>query len=157
MTRFVISTDAATSARMKRVRQRDTEPELAIRKWLWHRGVRFRTNNRDLPGSPDLANRKLGWAVFVHGCFWHGHSMCRRFKVPKRNSEFWRDKIKKNKARDRAKLADLRKRGFRPVTVWECEVERLCSNKVSPPATTVLRLRPLLRQKCPVRADRLPI
>ncbi|MBA1158673.1 very short patch repair endonuclease [Microvirga mediterraneensis] len=124
-TRPRVVTDAQTSARMKRIRQRDTKPELMLRRWLWARGIRFTTSNRDLPGSPDLANRKHRWAIFVHGCFWHGHENCVRSRLPKRNEEFWRDKIDTNKERDRRKAAQLSEMGFYVMTIWGCEVDKL--------------------------------
>src|SRR5215207_2084244 len=107
MARPQFQTDAETSARMKRVGQRDTGPELQLRRWLWGHGVRFTIHNRDLPGSPDLANRTGRWAIFVHGCFWHGHEGCRRSRLPKRNIEVWREKIAGNRARDLAKAEQL--------------------------------------------------
>ena len=136
-------TDAATSARMKRIRQRDTNPELLFRRWLWNRGIRFTTSNRDLPGSPDLANRTRRWAVFVHGCFWHGHRGCIRFRIPKRNAEFWREKIKKNIQRDHRKNDELAALGFHVLTVWECEVANLqnCDPRQARRLVTTLRSR----------------
>src|SRR5438045_3715628 len=95
-----VITDRETSARMKRVRQRDTAPEIALRKWLWRQGYRFRVHNRRLPGTPDLSNTSKRWAIFVNGCFWHGHEGCARATVPKRNREFWVAKIAANQARD---------------------------------------------------------
>src|SRR5262245_48778270 len=93
ITSRTIPNDPRTSARMRRVRQKDTWPEVQLRRMLWSRGVRFRTNNRDLPGSPDIANRTKRWAVFVHGCFWHGHDGCARSRLPKRNARLWADKV----------------------------------------------------------------
>jgi DNA mismatch endonuclease, patch repair protein len=112
MARLTFTTDAATSARMKRVRQRNTKPELLLRALLWRHGIRFRTRNRDLAGSPDLANRSHSWAIFVHGCFWHGHVGCPRSRLPKRNLEVWREKIAQNKARDQRKERQLAEQGF---------------------------------------------
>jgi DNA mismatch endonuclease, patch repair protein len=126
--KFKLITDATTSARMKRIRQRNTKPELLLRRWLWHRGIRFTTSNRDLPGSPDVANRGRAWAIFVHGCFWHGHRGCARSRLPKRNVLFWKDKIKRNRRRDQRKENELIALGFRVLTVWECEVARLETN-----------------------------
>jgi DNA mismatch endonuclease (patch repair protein) len=120
-----VETDPETSARMKRIRRRDTSAELLVRKWLWRHGVRFTANNRDLPGSPDLANRSRHWAVFVHGCFWHGHGGCKRATVPKRNVEFWTRKIEDNRQRDARKEKSLRSMGYTVITVWECEAEQL--------------------------------
>lgn len=118
-----IVTDAATSRRMADVRQKDTTPELAVRRALTMLGLRYRVRNRDLPGSPDIANRTRKWAVFVHGCFWHRHPGCVRSTTPKRNRAFWKKKFEANVARDARAVAALRERGFRVVTVWECETE----------------------------------
>jgi DNA mismatch endonuclease (patch repair protein) len=109
---------------MKRVRRANTKPEILVRKWLAAHGLRFRVKNRDLPGSPDIVNRKKRWAVFVHGCFWHGHEGCSKATVPKRNIEFWTEKISSNKRRDASKEAQLRGAGFRVHVVWQCEAER---------------------------------
>jgi DNA mismatch endonuclease (patch repair protein) len=128
MARLTFTTDAATSARMKRIRQRNTKPELLLRALLWRHGIRFRTNNRDLPGTPDLANRSQDWAIFVHGCFWHGHVGCTRSRLPKRNLEVWREKIAQNKARDRRKEQQLAEQGFTVFTVWECEMQMLTTD-----------------------------
>jgi DNA mismatch endonuclease (patch repair protein) len=134
-------TDPATSARMKHVRQRDTKPERELRRWLWSRGVRFTTYNNDLPGSPDIANRRGRWAIFVHGCFWHGHSECTGAKLPKRNTEAWRTKIETNKARDCVKAEELAALGFITLTVWECEIKRLQRHNTLFPSATLRRLR----------------
>lgn len=86
-------------------------------------GHRFRIHNRDLPGSPDIANRTRKWAIFVHGCFWHRHNGCPRTTTPKRNRAFWVEKFEANRARDRRVRAALRRDGYRTVVVWECESE----------------------------------
>jgi DNA mismatch endonuclease (patch repair protein) len=116
-------TDPATSARLARVRQRDTTPELAVRLAAYSLGHHFRIHNRDLPGSPDIANRTRKWAIFVHGCFWHRHHGCVRTTTPKRNRAFWVEKFEANRARDRRVRAALRRAGYRTVVVWECESE----------------------------------
>lgn len=151
--RFQVVTDVQTSARMKRVRQRDTKPELMFRRWLWARGIRFTTHNRDLHGSPDLANRKRRWAIFVHGCFWHGHDGCARSRLPRRNGEFWRDKINANKERDRRKAEQLAGLGFYVLTVWQCEVENL--KELSPQQEERL-LTPLCHRNAPRGSSRPP-
>src|SRR4051794_676044 len=84
-----VSVPRSTTLRMRRVRRSGTEPELKVRRVLTRLGMRYRLSNRDLLGSPDVANRSRGWAVFVHGCFWHGHPGCRRASVPKTNCTFW--------------------------------------------------------------------
>ena len=108
---------------MERQRQADTAPELLVRRLLHRLGHRFRIGNRDLPGSPDAANRTRRWAVFVHGCYWHQHPECPRATVPKRNREFWEEKFRANRERDEQVTAELEIRGFTVLTVWECETE----------------------------------
>jgi DNA mismatch endonuclease, patch repair protein len=123
VSRMGLEIDLKTSARMALVRQQDTTPELAVRRVLYAFGHRFRVRNRDLPGSPDIANRRRRWAVFVHGCFWHRHQGCPRTTTPKRNRNFWSKKFQANQARDVRALARLRRLGYRTVVVWECETE----------------------------------
>lgn len=118
-------TDAATSKRMSGIGRRFTKPERALRKLLWAEGLRYQCNVSDLPGSPDLANRRRAWAIFVHGCFWHGHHGCKRATIPKRNTSFWTEKIEANKLRDQSKSAALTALGLEVVTVWECEVDKM--------------------------------
>jgi DNA mismatch endonuclease (patch repair protein) len=116
----LVTTNEASS-RMARVRQRGTSAELAVRKVARVIGLRLVSSNRNLPGSPDLANRRRGIAIFVHGCFWHRHSGCRRSSTPKRNRSFWLAKFERNIARDTAAVAALSREGFAVVIVWECE------------------------------------
>jgi DNA mismatch endonuclease (patch repair protein) len=115
--------DRATSARLGRIRQQRTRPEILVRRALHRMGLRFRVHNRDLPGSPDLANRRRRFAIFVHGCFWHHHEGCRRATVPKRNRAFWLAKFAANRTRDRRAEQALEAAGFRVLTIWECEAE----------------------------------
>ncbi len=116
--------DAATSVRLGKIRQRDTSAERAVRRILFAAGFRYRTSNRDLPGSPDVASRRGRWAVFVHGCFWHHHENCARATVPRNNRAFWLDKFAANSARDARVMSELRRRGFACIVVWECEIAR---------------------------------
>lgn len=118
-------TDAKTSARLGRIRQSDTDPELVVRRILHGLGARFRTRARDLPGSPDISNRTRRWAIFVHGCFWHRHAGCHRATTPKRNAAFWADKFSANVARDARAVAALRRQGYAVLVVWECSARRL--------------------------------
>jgi len=107
---------------MSRVRGRDTKPELRVRRLLHRVGYRFRLHSRDLPGKPDIYLPKHKLAIFVHGCFWHGHEGCKRSKLPDTRREFWATKIEANRRRDAAVVAELAKRGITPVTLWECEL-----------------------------------
>jgi len=108
---------------MRRVKGRDTAPELKVRRLIWSLGGRYRLNRADLPGKPDivLAGRRL--AIFVHGCFWHGHDCARGARVPKANRDYWTAKIARNRARDGAARAALEAAGWRVETVWECELK----------------------------------
>lgn len=106
---------------MRSVRREHTAPEIAVRRSLHAAGLRFRLHARQLPGSPDVVLPSRRTVVFVHGCFWHGHS-CRHGKVrAKTNSTFWADKISSNRARDRRKAMELRALGWHVETVWECQ------------------------------------
>lgn len=119
-----LTTTPETSERMKRIRQSNTEPELRVRQFLANHGVHYRTCVKTLPGRPDIANLSKGWAIFVHGCFWHGHEGgCRLATRPKRNADFWSEKIRQNQARDERKAQALRDMGLLVVTVWQCEAE----------------------------------
>lgn len=112
-----------TTRRMKKVRQKGTEAELAVRRALTACGVRYRVNVRTLPGSPDLANQTRRFAIFVHGCFWHRHPECAAATFPKSNQAFWRLKFEANVRRDAAKLNSLKKRGYRVLVIWECQTD----------------------------------
>lgn len=109
------------SALMKSVRQKNTTPEMAVRRALHALGYRFRLHRKDLPGTPDIVLPRHRTVVFVHGCFWHRHPGCRLTTTPSNNSEYWRLKFEGNVARDSRKDAALRDLGWRVVTVWECE------------------------------------
>lgn len=111
---------------MSKVGQKNTKPEMMLRRALHARGYRYRLHQRDLPGSPDLvfpARRKV---IFVHGCFWHGHE-CRWGKAPKSRAEYWLPKIEANKARDNRVLTLLCDKGWQAMVVWQCELRDLSS------------------------------
>ena len=114
-------TTATTSARMALVRRGGTAPEVQVRRYLSSLGIRYRTNNRDLPGAPDLANRSKKWAMFVHGCFWHQHENCASATIPKTNQDFWRAKFTANRLRDARACQLLEQMGYSVKTVWECQ------------------------------------
>jgi DNA mismatch endonuclease Vsr len=114
--------DAARAALMGRVRQRDTRPEQVVAIALRSLGIAYRKNVRSLPGSPDFANKSRKWAVFVHGCFWHRHTGCRRATTPKANRDFWLAKFAANRTRDARAIRALRAMGFRVAVIWECRV-----------------------------------
>ncbi|MEX2517748.1 MAG: very short patch repair endonuclease [Paracoccaceae bacterium] len=109
---------------MRRVKGRDTEPELTLRRLLRAMGrPGYRLQRRDLSGRPDIAFIGLRRAIFVHGCFWHGHACARGARVPKTNTEYWIAKIARNRARDEAALETLAAKGWRALIVWECQMK----------------------------------
>jgi DNA mismatch endonuclease, patch repair protein len=115
--------DAATrSAIMARVRSSNTTPELVVRRALHAAGFRFRLHRKDLPGKPDLTLPRYKTAVFVHGCFWHGHGCKRGRRVPATNRDYWVAKIGRNVERDRSNMDTLRQLGWTPVVIWECRI-----------------------------------
>jgi DNA mismatch endonuclease (patch repair protein) len=108
---------------MRAVRRKGTGPELVLRKALHAAGLRFRLHRRDLPGTPDIVLPGRRVAVFVHGCFWHGHE-CRAGRAPASRAEYWGPKLAANRERDARKAAELEAAGWRVVTVWECALRR---------------------------------
>lgn len=114
--------DAATRSRMMSgIRGRNTRPEMMVRSLLHRQGFRFRLHARDLPGKPDLVFPRYHAVLFVHGCFWHGHT-CALFKWPATRPEFWRDKIGRNREHDRRSTDALLAAGWRVCVVWECSI-----------------------------------
>jgi DNA mismatch endonuclease (patch repair protein) len=110
------------SAVMRAVKSRDTGPELAVRKILREFAPGYRLHRADLPGKPDIVYASRQLAIFVHGCFWHGHDCPRGARMPKANAEYWQEKIARNRARDAAALAALNAMGWRASVVHECEL-----------------------------------
>jgi DNA mismatch endonuclease (patch repair protein) len=108
---------------MAGIRGRNTRPELQLRRALHAAGFRFRLHRKDLPGSPDVAFPGRKAAVFVHGCFWHGHDCRRGARAPKANAGYWTAKIARNRARDAASVEALAAMGWTTVVVWECELK----------------------------------
>lgn len=121
----MLEVDDRTSARMANIGQRDTKPEVVVRKLLHALGLRYRVQNKFLPGRPDIANQKKKWAVFVHGCYWHHHEGCKLATVPSRNQEFWLAKFRRNQERDAQRETELQALGYKVVVVWQCETSDL--------------------------------
>ena len=132
-------TDRLTPAQrhyvMSRIHGKGTKPELKVRQWLWRHGYRYRLNVKSGPGKPDIVMRKYRTAIFVNGCFWHGHfvefrveslefreesSQC--CKIPQSNREFWVNKIRRNQERDKRNMQLLRDNGWQVITIWECQL-----------------------------------
>ncbi len=115
---------ARRSAIMRAVKSHDTGPERVVRKLVHPLAPGYRLHRRDIPGRPDIAWIGAKRAIFVHGCFWHGHDCARGARVPKTNRAYWLAKIARNAARDAAHRKALRKLGWRVLTVWECDLRR---------------------------------
>lgn len=110
------------SSNMAKVRNKDTAPELTVRRLLHRAGYRFRLHRSELPGSPDIVLPRYRTAIFVHGCFWHEHPGCKRAKLPATRPEFWANKIERNRSRDEQAERALTALGFRTVTLWACQL-----------------------------------
>jgi DNA mismatch endonuclease (patch repair protein) len=107
---------------MRAVKSKNTAPELIVRKLLHKEGFRYRLHPTDLPGCPDIVFRSKRKAIFVHGCFWHGHRCPRGGRIPKTNSDYWKNKVARNERRDQETLESLRSSGWAVLVIWECEL-----------------------------------
>lgn len=116
-------TSPTRSKIMSSIRSKDTSPEVLLRKELHGRGLRYRLHVKSLPGKPDIVFPGRRVVVFVHGCFWHNHPDCPWWRMPGNNQEFWREKFLRNRQRDEANRRSLVELGWRPVTIWECEIK----------------------------------
>lgn len=110
------------SINMSKIRFSATKPELKVRHWLWKHGYRYRLNVRGIPGKPDIVLRRYRTAIFVNGCFWHGHVKCKKSMLPKTNTTFWEEKISRNIERDQQNHELLKKNGWFVIVIWECQL-----------------------------------
>jgi DNA mismatch endonuclease (patch repair protein) len=143
-----VFTTEQRSAVMRAVKSRDTAPERAVRAAVRALGYarRYRLNGAHLPGRPDLVFPRFRKAVFVHGCFWHGHDCKRGARQPKDNAQYWRAKILRNRMRDKRALVSLRTMGWTALVIWECETRN--------PETLSRRIEAFLKRRPPVRRRR---
>jgi DNA mismatch endonuclease (patch repair protein) len=111
------------SYNMSQIKSRNTKPELLVRKFLHTYGFRYMLHEKKLPGKPDIVLPKYKTAIFIHGCFWHGHNNCKYFVVPKTRTEWWLNKINANKANDTKAIKALKKDGWKIITIWECKIK----------------------------------
>lgn len=107
---------------MASIKAKDTKIERMVRRYLFRQGFRYRIHDRRLPGTPDVVLPKYRCVIFINGCFWHAHEGCARFVLPKTNQAFWKEKLAKNRERDRRSVASLLSLGWRVLVVWECEL-----------------------------------
>ena len=105
---------------MSHIRSKATKPEILVRKWLWAHGYRYRLNVKSVPGKPDIVMRRYRTAIFVNGCFWHGHESCKQFVLPKTNTAFWQAKIDRNRERDQRNYDILLQNGWQVIILWQC-------------------------------------
>jgi DNA mismatch endonuclease, patch repair protein len=109
------------SENMRRIRAKDTLPEMVVRRLVWGLGYRYRLHRKGLPGRPDLVMAGRRKVIWVHGCFWHCHEDCKEAHIPKSRREYWAPKLEGNKRRDKKNLARLRELGWSVLVIWECE------------------------------------
>lgn len=109
---------------MSRIKGKDTKPEMLVRRWLWHQGFCYRLHVRRLPGTPDIVLRRYHTVINVNGCFWHGHENCRLATKPKTHSQFWQDKVRRNRERDEQNRLKLSNMGWYVITLWECDLAK---------------------------------
>ena len=108
---------------MQQIRAKNTKPEMLVRKFLHANGFRYSLHNKKLPGKPDIVLTKYKTIIFIHGCFWHGHTNCKYFAVPKTKTKWWLNKINTNKANDEKAGKELKKDGWKVIVVWECALK----------------------------------
>jgi DNA mismatch endonuclease (patch repair protein) len=111
------------SYNMSQIKAANTKPEMLVRKFLHAQGFRYSLHKKTLPGKPDIVLTKYKTVIFVHGCFWHGHANCKYYKVPQTRTEWWLNKINRNKANDEKAVKALKKAGWKVITVWECKLK----------------------------------
>ena len=109
---------------MSNIKSKNTKPEMIVRRWLWHEGYRYRLNEKQLPGRPDIVLPKYSTVIFVNGCFWHAHEGCDKYRLPSTNVNFWAQKFQRNKSRDERNYRLLHKMGWYVLVVWECQLEK---------------------------------
>lgn len=118
-----VHTRETRSYNMSQIKGKNTKPEETVRKYLFGRGLRYRKNDKRLPGHPDIVLPKYKTVVLVNGCFWHVHEGCKYFKWPKSNVEFWKNKLTENRRRDVVKIQALKELDWKVIVVWECELK----------------------------------
>ena len=109
---------------MSRISGKETKPEVTVRKFLFSKGFRFRKNVKDLAGKPDIVLPKYKTVIFIHGCFWHGHT-CKRGMLPETNFDFWKTKIYGNIERDKRDVIELENQGWKVIVIWQCEIKNV--------------------------------
>jgi DNA mismatch endonuclease (patch repair protein) len=118
-----VHTPAVRSFNMSRIKGKNTKPEMLVRRFLHGHGYRYTLHAKKLPGRPDIVLPKHNTAIFINGCFWHGHKNCRYFVIPKTRTAWWTAKINRNSTNDTTKKTALKKLGYKVITIWECQLK----------------------------------
>ena len=108
---------------MSHIKSKDSKPELLVRQFLFANGFRYRLHRKDLAGKPDIVLPKYKTAIFINGCFWHGHNNCKYATIPETNKEFWTNKISGNVQRDIQNITKLKEQGWRVIEIWQCQLK----------------------------------
>lgn len=132
---------------MARVRSKDTKIEIKVRHWLHHHGIRYRKNSKSIKGSPDISIKKYKVAIFVNGCFWHGHVNCKLSVLPKSRVEYWQNKITKNKERDDSNVKLLQEKGWHVFIVWECQLGKQFEETMNDIVEQIREIRTVSKKK----------
>jgi len=119
-----VHTPQQRSYNMQQIKGKNTKPEMLVRKFLHANGFRYRLHDKKLSGKPDIVLPKYRTVIFVHGCFWHGHTNCKYFVIPKTRTQWWTDKINGNKANDEKSIKALRKDEWKIINIWECDLKQ---------------------------------
>lgn len=114
---------------MSKISNKNTKPEILVRKYLFANGFRYRVNDKRFPGKPDILLPKYKTAIFINGCFWHGHT-CKKGQIPSTNTDFWREKVSNNKLRDGKNTELLIQLGWNVITIWQCEINNINSRQM---------------------------
>lgn len=117
------------SENMSRIKSKNTEIEIYFRKLLWHKNFRYRKNYNKLVGKPDIYISKYKTAIFINGCFWHMHTNCKKATIPKKNHDFWKNKLERNAKRDIQEYNLLKSEDINVIVVWECEIKKMMRDK----------------------------
>jgi len=120
---------ATRSYNMSRIKGKDTKPEMLVRKYLHAKGFRYKLHDKKLPGKPDIVLPKYKTIIFIHGCFWHGHTNCKYYVAPKTRTDWWLNKINSNITNDKKAVTTLKKDSWKIITIWECQLKPAKVNK----------------------------
>ena len=146
---------------MASIHSQDTKPEIIARHWLWAHGYRYRKNDSQLPGKPDIVVTASRTAIFINGCFWHQHEGCSNYSTPRTNTDFWKRKFERNKERDTRVRNELRSLGWRTMVVWECQLKPAKAEETMAAVSHLLdearqeweALRPSVRRRTQIPQD----